>query len=52
MKRHEDGEDRFQWILIFAIILLTIEITLGEKASRLMIQIDMFTPKQTQVNHK
>lgn len=52
MKRHEDGEDRFQWILIFAILLLGIEIMLGEKASGLMNRIDMFTPKQTQIKTK
>lgn len=52
MKRLEDGEDRFQWILIFAIFLLIIEIILGEKASGLMSKMDMFTPKQIQTNHK
>jgi len=52
MKRHEDGEDRFQWILIFAITLLVIEIMMGEKASGLMKRIDMFTPKQPQINRK
>lgn len=52
MKRHEDGEERFQWILIFAILLLIIEIILGEKAIGLMSRMDMFTPKQIQTSHK
>ena len=42
MKRNESGEDRFQWILIFAIIFLVIEILLSEKKSGLMKKMDMY----------